>query len=315
MFDTLKIFIETNQKLKSEFLEYLRDIIEKETGEIRKVLKYKNFTITETKNGFKILGSIHKFILGNNLNDNSRELTKQAIQQIEKELGIDLMNGIVRRLDFSTNIFTKEPPAKYFSLFGDLSRYKYTFIQDQTLYYNTRNKQLVLYDKVTEYQNNQSKLLKRSPKSIELPEYLRGKNIFRIEMRFIKDLKKEFGKVIYCKDLIEPDFYNTLKGKLKETFLSIKRSKDLIMNSNIEFNDPKEFRDIIFLNGIFKMFGDLGNSIKYIKTLLRTGKLTRNQYNELRKKLLKLEQLPVIKENELINEIDTKFKRQIAMNK
>ena len=76
-----------------------------------------------------IMGSLPKYLNGENITPLSRESVKRCIEKLEQDIGINLKDAIVCSAEFGTSIITKEKPFEYLNLFGNtkkLTRVEYS---------------------------------------------------------------------------------------------------------------------------------------------------------------------------------------------
>ena len=135
----------------------------------------KNLTGYYGAKGFAINGSIPKYYLGENVNTLTIEQTKLALEKLEWELGLPLLQyGKVKRLDVAFTFAVQNKVAEYLQAMQGFKNAKYNQIG------NSKGLETVRYD----FGKTQS--LNCYNKQLEadfIPPNFAGKNLLRIEMQ------------------------------------------------------------------------------------------------------------------------------------
>ncbi|MGQ7867830.1 phage/plasmid replication domain-containing protein [Sunxiuqinia sp. sy24] len=258
--------------------------------------KIRNLKIRITKSKIKIEGSIHVFYKGNNLDAMTFKEYIEAMELLKECLELPLEMARVSRLDFSGNMKVKHDPAAYFNYFGQKSRFRKSVL-DNGVIYGSEEKGLIFYDKIRE--------MKRKREVI--PEYFKGKNIMRFEIRFTRKLGKTFHvPELQVMHLMDRSFFNKLCLMWRQEF------KSLIM----EMESPLELQPIgsktkliesLALQQIHKI--GIDQFLDEISSWQLAGEITKKDAYEIRKfiKEKAAEKYPLA-ENELIRELNQKIK-------
>lgn len=135
-----------------------------------------------------ITGSLHKFYMGNNVDEMPMKDINTALSLLNSSLGfiIDVKKGYVRRLDIGLNLIMNHKPTAYISKLYSSSSKPPTTYKDQTLCIGNKSRGLMVYDKTAEVEKaNRKKLVK-----VEVAD-----NLLRLEatVRGRKVFKKRFG--------------------------------------------------------------------------------------------------------------------------
>jgi hypothetical protein len=121
-----------------EALRYLSDITERQndragyscSGNIGE------YVVNIGKAGISLKGSLAKSLYGDNIHTLTRQNTQLAIEALSDALNLDIRKASVTRLDVSTVIPSKRPPADYLPYLGDKPYFHRVLSAADTLYYN-----------------------------------------------------------------------------------------------------------------------------------------------------------------------------------
>ena len=238
MYDTICSFIQTREKINKNFLNILNDSQDKITSEETLKGELGNLKVKQVYDGISIFGSLPKYYLGNNLKTLTRQGTERAIEKLSDELCINLKESKLYRLDVAGNFVMNEPYLNYLPYLGDCKHLKKSNWRGSAYYTNSK-RQLVFYDKPKEMKN----------KRAELPEEFKQyeSRILRYELRFLKRIKDQFGKVVLLSDLYDEDFYINILNKWKDSYFEISKINSLNLNK-MENATSKEFKDYLLSN-------------------------------------------------------------------
>jgi hypothetical protein len=292
MYDTLKIFIPIFNILNSNYIEVFDSILINksqtrfENGYIFSG-EYKNFKIKIKQDGIIIQGSIHKYIKGYNLEPLSLKEVENAIFELSDLFQIDLMQGVIRRLDYSNNIVVDYKPNLYFAHFSDSPRMRKKVYLNENIEYSNSQRTLLMYDKIMD-----SSRLKQS-----IGNEWTNKNVLRIELRYMQRLKKCFNlQQVLVSEILKPDFFNKIHQNWIKEYFKINRMK--IFNINDKKLTAKQMADYASMK-VFLMDNDF---IEMLKANAKNPK----EFNRFKSKNIKL--LDKQNESELLIELDNKVK-------
>lgn len=257
--------------------------------------KLGDYTVCCYDKGISLKGSLANYYLPSNSCTLTRKTTIEALQKMSDELHLDMMAANVTRVDVSTVIPTKRPPADYFNSLGDKPRFVRVQATKDTLYYNQRAKQLAFYDKTKE----------ATAKAILIPQTLQRCNLLRYEMRFLRRLKKlcKMETSIKGAILTNSNFYYSIIQTWKKEFDTIKKNNPIRpMTDNIK--TPKEAQEALFAillqqNGQI-CIDEFLNELKAKKVFS-----TPEYYSRLKANLYKIMQAAKEEKSELIKELET----------
>ncbi len=172
-----------------------------------------DYQITAYSSGISFRGSLAKYFLPSNIYTLTRQQVDEALQMMSDQLHIDVTQAEVRRLDLSTALPTNRPPADYYPYLGQKPRFARVQSTPDTLYYSTGTRRLIFYDKTKE----------AAAKGAIVPPSLVGCNLFRYELRFLKQPHKQLKQAapIQAATLYNPDFYLLAVQRWRDEFRTI----------------------------------------------------------------------------------------------
>ncbi|MDR1780337.1 MAG: hypothetical protein LBR50_06375, partial [Tannerella sp.] len=172
-----------------------------------------DYFINVSQRGIYLSGSLAKNYFGDNLHTLTRRDAEQAIEQLSDNLHLNIDAARVTRLDVSTIIPTKRPPADYYSHLGDKPRFKRIQATTDTLYYDNRQRQIIFYDKTKE----------ATAKGVVIPEIWQGCNLLRYELRYRQRLNKQLNTDLTAGKLYETEFYRAVIQSWYNEFKTIQK--------------------------------------------------------------------------------------------
>ena len=228
MFDNVNFWIngcDISKGKTFEVLPYLSDVTEWQnehgyncTG------KVKNYNVCVSESGISMKGSLAKNRFGDNIHTLTRKDAQWAIEELSDHLHIDINVAKVTRLDISTVLYTKYPPADYYPYLGQKPYFERLQSTPDTLYYNNHQRQIVFYDKQKEAKE----------KGVQVPEILKNANLLRYELRYKKRLNKQLNTDITAGKLYVRPFYDSLIENWYQELKSIQKlKKQSFMTENI----------------------------------------------------------------------------------
>lgn len=192
-----------------------------------------DYTVNVFENGISLKGSLAKYFLPSNIHTLTRSAVKLAIEQLSDNLHTDINAAKVTRLDVSTVIPTKYPPADYYRYLGNKTYFERLQSTHDTLYYTNHQRKIIFYDKVKE----------ASSKGIEIPEAFT--ELLRYELRYTKCINKQLNADVTAAKLHEREFYDKVIKNWYNEFQSIQKLKNQsFMIDNIK--SPKELKEAVF---------------------------------------------------------------------
>lgn len=259
----------------------------------------------------KIQGSLNKYLLGNNLEEMNYTQTKLAIEKLQDETQLNLMQAQLTRIDVGANIKTDLHPKLYYPHLGQ-SRYYQRNVFKGTLYYDTETevKQIAIYDKVREAKKSAIK------QGLVLPPHLITGPVMRIEVRYKKRLHKRFNRSeIQLQSLGNPGFYQDLHYQFGKEYNAIQKVNNMIGLLEQLPSTPKDGMNVFTLYGLSQL--GLENALHTVEVWKAQGAFKhKSEYSKLKRMIKDLYTSPKrTTESELITELNAKVASAIDNHK
>jgi len=238
MYDSVRTYLETNQKLNFNNLEYEKTIKNEKTGAESHFWRLNNLKIIECPSGIILNGSLPKYFYGHNLSTLTLRDTKLVIENLSDFIKVNLNKSKVHEIHFATNFIMKYKINYYLDEFDELNYFKKNFWSG-TLYYTNSLKQLIFYNKLQEMDK------------CNIPENLKkltGQSL-RYELRFKKRIKQEFGRTIKLEELHDEAFFYNMLIKWKNYYFNIKKIPKIQQN-NMNIKTKTDFNKAMILDVI-----------------------------------------------------------------
>jgi hypothetical protein len=256
MYDTIKIFVE-GVNCKDDKLSNVFERLDE--GGLLVGGKLKNLDVKCGCRGLSVQGSLAKYYLPSNAHTMTRGTTKEAVECLSDDLGVDVSVGVCSRADISAIIPTRKPPNNYFRAFGDMPRFKRLETAADTLTYRTQNKEFIFYDKIKEMLHNGN----RQQVEQDLRRWGLDDNVLRIEMQK-KNLSRQFKGGLRVNQLYNETQYYSFVKEWGDTFKTIKTRKTMKVQE-MKLKTPKEAVNL-FIAMKLKEVGDV-NIVAFIEEL------------------------------------------------
>ncbi|MDR3350213.1 MAG: hypothetical protein LBN98_01020 [Prevotellaceae bacterium] len=299
MFDTVHFWIdrvELSGASPFDVQPYLSEITERQNARGYSCSgKAGGYLAHIAENGISLRGSLAKNYFGDNLHTLTRQDTKQTIEKLSDTLHTDVSRARVTRLDVSTVIPTKRPPADYYRYLGSKPHFKrMEAVKDETLYYTNHQRQIVFYDKAGE----------ATAKGVQIPDIWRDTNLLRYELKYTKRLNKQLNTNLTGIKLYEVSFYRSIIQSWCDEFKTIQKIKNAsFMTDNI--TTPKEAQTALFAY-LLQQSGQK-NIINDFLTELKAKNVfdDRKYYSRVKADLNKILAAPEGQKSDLIKELET----------
>jgi hypothetical protein len=297
MFDTLNFWIdrvELSGGAPFDVLPYLSEITERQnengyscTG------KAGDYEIYISDNGISLKGSLAKNYFGDNLHTLKRKDVQFAIEQLSDTLHTDIKAAKVTRLDVSTVIPTKRPPADYYSYLGQKPYFNRLRVHADTLQYNNHQRQIIFYDKSKE----------ATAKGVPIPEIWQNSNLLRYELRYTKRVGKQLKTDLKAAKLYERPFYDNIIQSWYNEFKTIQKIKNQSFMTD-DTTTLKQAKEALFAY-LLQQSGQ--STIDEFLNELKSGKKfnSRSDYTKLKNDLNKMLVSKNGNKSELISELET----------
>ncbi len=258
MIDTIAIRIH-NEQLSQQQINWLNDNIPiRETqicanGRTSVYGNYKNMNIGIHPSSITLDGSLSKFINGHNVGTINFHETRAALYQLQRELGIPILNAEIARIDVAECFFVDSSPIHYLSSLRSTDGYAREIRKslNNSVCYTHNNVEFVFYNKTND--------VVKTP-FVVLPS---GKDVIRIEARIKSNVRRtlinksrEFA-VCY---LLSPSFHIRLASFWLKHYSAIVKKHEIYEYPKMEScKDYTHFLLAAFVNhrGINTCFGDL----------------------------------------------------------
>lgn len=304
MIDTIKGYKDlTSENYTYSDFEHLFE--NKNTNNEKVIFNLNNFKITISFNNKKAVrlsfnGSLPKFYYGNNLAQLDWITLKKAIDFFSDNLGVNIYDAILTRVDFGINIILNDDVKDYLFCLSDYPRKNLLEYKTSKKFF-TNGSALSFYDKKIELKN------KQKVSYINLPEVLLRNNILRYEIELKSSLNKMFKKDTFIvKDLLNKDTQKTIQNKWIEMYY---KTNKYLYNANPIFLIKER-------NGIYKYLSYFGieklkqrNVLKIIERIDFKIKTSSSKKSKLKSLIRKLsnEVNEKSKDSNLILELDEKM--------
>ncbi len=261
-----------------------------------------NLKVNVTEKRVKIIeNSLCKWYLGENFQTLSRGDTKRAIEKMSDLIHLPMQKADVTRIDLAQNFIVKLETPVYYNHLGLLQYYS-RLEQNRGLYYNNNNRKLIFYDKVAEYKH----------KNLPVPEMYQNRNVLRYEMRFTRQLLKQFNTAhLRAEKLYDEQFYINIINRWYDEYKNINKIRN---QNNIDFTmiDTKEK---LKLQGVLLLIHQQGGEIEFYKSISeaqKKGELTKKQAFDLRNLIKEAGKSKLLtSESDVITELDKKIKEAV----
>lgn len=198
---------------------------------------FRGFRINQDIDGFRISGSIPKYINGDNVKAVNRHKEREAFRRLEEETGVSLKKAEVYQLEVGDTLPVRNPPALYMQSWGGYGKYKLDSISDgETVCLRTKSRVFIGYDKGLEI----------APKF--LPESFGEKYGLRLEWKALKGVKRVFGHFPSPYELTERDVHYGLIERWQNEYFKIpKETRTLVDMNNLS---PSELERALAIQGL-----------------------------------------------------------------
>ena len=234
MYDKIKLWIDRaviggHFPIIAPVLEDAKEQTDLATGETRTFGSVGGLKVSIYTGGISIIGSLPKFIYGNNVCSFDRHSTQRAIEKLSDIFHLKITDADVTGIEFGTNFLMKHKVTDYLSKLGEMPRLSRYHFEPSTLYYKGRGKNtpkvFAFYDKLSEAE----------AKGMDYPSGVSGENLLRYEMRLTGRLKTQLGIAdLQASTLYDRTFYRKLVKLYQNSYYSISKNVQLKDNAMSE---------------------------------------------------------------------------------
>jgi hypothetical protein len=262
-------------------------------GNGQQVLVYPDRTI------FK--GSIAKFYHGDNIKTIGRGDSQRAIEKLSDTLKMDFTTSKVSRLDVGLTIPTDFEPRAYYPLLGASGQFKRNLYKN-SLYYFMLNKENIFYDKIKDARK----------KGMIIPDWL-TQHLLRFEIKLLKKLATQLNmNQVLAKDLYSEVLYMQLLDRWLMEYNNVKKLSYMELDSN-SIKKPTDLVNQMIVQMLMSSGVDVPEMIDSFLIQAKEKKVFnhKDRKNYTRSKDMIYDRLQVTEKDDMIKELDTKFKNQI----
>lgn len=301
MYDTINLWLGRDEVAGSDLLACLSSLTNVSENSKDGCYYYKgrlkNYTVFINDTGISLKGSLAKYHLNDNIKTLNRGDSKRAIEQMDNELGLPISKARVIRLDFAQNLLMRYEPEAYYQYLGDC-RYYQRLLQPKSLYYNNSKRVKLFYDKIAETKKQ----------GLIIPEIFTGQNLLRFELRFVRQLSKQFKTGVTANQLKDERFYMELVNRWISEYQNIQKN-NLINLNHSKMKTPKDF----WKQGNLQWIKNIGQdtAMSLVADMKARHVFDKPEYySRLKREIRELCSQPDVTEtSELIHELDAKIQR------
>lgn len=251
--------------------------------------------------GVHIVGSLPKFLYGNNVWTTDRNDTKEAIFKLEDILHIPLQDAKVTGLEFAQTFVVDREVAEYLSRLGTMPRMQRIQATPQSLYYRGNGKHnpkvLSFYDKEAE--------TKITGQDIPTWVHEYGCGLLRYEMRLNGRLPHQLKEADVCVSMLaQEEFYSKMVGLYKQNYYSIRKQNNMETIATSEIKKVSDAWDVWVARMMQQ--ADATQVDEFMAELKRANVFkNKSDYTRLRKKMDSvIKKANVCVSDELVKELD-----------
>ena len=233
------------RKLINTITIYRENKIVAEPGnpKVQLIGSYKNFKITLNPNTIALNGSIPKFVNGHNISTLDFQQTKEALYQLQSEIGLPLLKADLARVDIGECFFLEKDLRYYFASLLDTPGYdRFRYEKEKGVRYDKRNMTLSFYDKN-----------KEAAQTAPAQLMTLGDDVMRIEMRIMKNLHRYLiyrTKKFNVAYLLSEQMHRRMGQIWYSHFDAILKNRKLL--EVISIDGWKGFRELPFTAGLYE---------------------------------------------------------------
>ncbi len=316
MIDTIKLTSRDYNKTNWESnKKYQRVVKYGKSGKSYYQYSLRNFTIILTDSKITISGSLTKYILGHNINLSIGSIkdVKDAFKKLSIELGIDLSEFTISRLDFGRCFILPSSISNYLTSLNSLARHDFIYYQGTGRNFTNTIRTIKFYDKIAEIKSLRKKKRNSELRALRILG-LEKKNILRYEIQ-ITDPTKHFKQSLKVKDIL--DYYSYEEKILQKYFHFYNLiEKNCLENLDFTGKTPKKILDLMSYHGIQyygneKFFSEMKNMKEAnpekrrnflnlkdkIRDIKKESTLSNNMLDNLTKQIENSADLPILDPN------------------
>lgn len=229
-----------------------------------------NLRVIQFSDGVYCIGSIAKYLQGNNVTPLTRRAVSDALGKLENQTGWDLKKAELYQVEIGATLQVQNPPCMYLASWGNIPGFvKQTYQRKEleTVSYTQTERSFTGYDKRKETKG-------------EIPAIYSGAELLRIELRYKKALKKRIGRSLNPWDIADRELYMELVQRWQDFYFNIPKGRIPVLDVTGGVS-PKDVDNILKAYGLQALGYDTVNG--FIGTLERRKALGGVQASRTRK--------------------------------
>lgn len=312
MYDKVKLWLDRSViggelSTIADYLTKATEQTDRQTGETKVFGCLEGLKVSVFCTGISIVGSLSKYLYGNNIYPLDRHTTKEAVGKLADALHTDVSKADVTGLEFGAVFLLSQRVPNYLERLGDMPKLVRLHFEENTLYYRTKAKAqpqtLAFYDKLAEQRQN----------GVKLPVGFEGQNLLKYELRLNRRLPKQLNvREVKASTLSEKPFYKMLLSLWQNKYFSISKQEQVKTNVMSEIKTVSDAFDVFVAR---LMAASNKDDVAGFIDELKEAKVfqDRNNYTRLRKKIQAVaSKAGLMQTDELIKELDDAVKNQGA---
>lgn len=311
MYDKLKLSLPGDCKDIARYLDEAKEQVDTSTGEMTTKGHIKGLSVSVYPVGCYLVGSLSKYLYGENFYPLDRHTTADAIESLSDDLHTDVGKADIVGLEFGTQFPMKHKPMAYIDKLGDLTRRMRLLAADGTLYYQGKGKTyrskqkqvLCFYDKAAEVKNRGG----------TLPLGFEDANMLKYELRMNGSIARRMKmQAVTASTLSERDFYLQLAKMWGDEYFKIAKKGSMKQAAALKAKSVGEAKDIFFARLLLNTPQQVID--EYLNELKVNGVFENRQYyTRLRQAIMGLSSKVGISESdELIRELDDTIRTYVS---
>lgn len=312
MYDKVKFWLERSAigggySKVADFLTMGVEQVDRRTGEIKVFGSLDGLKVSVFCSGISIIGSLSKYMYGNNIYPLDRHTTKEALDRIGKTFHVDMNKAKVTGLEFGTVFLLKHKIPYYLQRLGDMPKLDRCRFEEKTLYYQSKSKEqpktLAFYDKIEEQRKS----------GATLPAGFDRQNILKYELRLNQRLPKQLNvKEVNASTLYDEEFFRMLVRLWQNYYFQISKQQQTKNNSIYGIRTVKDAFNMFIAQIMANSDKDTVN--KFIDDLKYNRVFAdRKNYSRLKNKLQNtFPKVEITETDEAVKELDDAVKNASA---
>ena len=287
------------------YLDSAKQQTDVQTGEVKTFGCVEGLKVSISAGGLSIIGSLPKFLFGNNVYPLNKRAAAQALEKLADALHIQVSEAVVTGIEFGANYLMKRPVAEYLSKLGTMPRFDRLQVAANSIRYGGKGKQqpkvVAFYDKIAD----------AATKGMEYPEDF--ENLLRYEIRLNGRLPYQLSvPEVKASTLTKPDFYRQMVKYYQDSYFSISKLNQIKTDVMSEIKTPTDAFNVLVARLISQT--EQSQIEGFLDELKKAGVFAdRKNYSRLKAKIQEVAHKSNITiSDDLIKELDDEIKNSGA---